>query len=162
MIVYQQIYDFFTYTGLERLVVDCEERLRAIAPPPFPLIYDVFTDEIYDFLTDVGEQVVDCEERLRATLAHELCHVAQWVVNHEAKPEHGNAFRFWAEKVEAYDQTLRVDTCHEYDINYRYRYKCERCGVEYGRHSNSIDVAEKTCGACDGPLEACQVPNPKP
>jgi len=23
----------------------------------------------------------------------------QWVVNHEAKPEHGNAFRYWAEKV---------------------------------------------------------------
>ena len=26
-------------------------------------------------------------------------------------------------QVEAYDETLRVDTCHEYDINYRYRYK---------------------------------------
>jgi hypothetical protein len=34
------------------------------------------------------------------------------------------------------------------------RWQCANadCGTEYGRHSNSIDVAKKVCGVCRAPL----------
>jgi predicted SprT family Zn-dependent metalloprotease len=62
--------------------------------------------EILTASVELSCKIVDNEERLRATLAHELCHVAQWVVQREAKPPHGGAFRLWASRVEAYDPTL--------------------------------------------------------
>jgi SprT-like family len=38
---------------------------------------------------ELSVKVVDRLERLEATLAHELCHAACWVLNHTAKPPHG-------------------------------------------------------------------------
>ncbi len=85
--------------------------------------------EILTASVELSCKIVDNEERLRATLAHELCHVAQWVVQREAKPPHGGAFRLWASRVEAYDPTL-VSTlvcvyvpvmcpkCHSRDMPY--------------------------------------------
>lgn len=72
----------------------------------------------------------------------------------------GAAFKAWAERVQAYDPSLRVDTCHSYKLNYRYLYKCTLCSTEYGRQSNSIDVEQARCGACEGRLEAAHTPRP--
>ncbi len=47
--------------------------------------------------------------------------------------------------LQAYDPSLKVDVCHTYEINYKYRYTCTQCDKEYGRHSNSIDVTKKVC-----------------
>jgi hypothetical protein len=55
--------------------------------------------EILTASVELSSKIVDNEHRLRSTLAHELCHVAQWVVNREAKPAHGEAFREWADRV---------------------------------------------------------------
>jgi predicted SprT family Zn-dependent metalloprotease len=38
---------------------------------------------------DLATKVTDTEEKLRHTLAHELCHVAAWVLSGEMKPPHG-------------------------------------------------------------------------
>jgi len=117
-----------------------------------------------DILTasvELSSKVVDNAERLRCTLVHELCHVAQWVVNREAKPPHGNAFRHWAERVEAYDPSLRVTTCHSYDIKYKFMYKCHSCGHQYGRHTRSINVETQSCGECHGQLGMLETPKTK-
>ena len=45
---------------------------------------------------ELSSKVVDSEYKLRNTLAHELCHVAAWVVDHKAKPPHGEHFKKWA------------------------------------------------------------------
>ena len=38
---------------------------------------------------ELSSKVVDCEDRLQRTLAHELCHVAAWLLDHVSKPPHG-------------------------------------------------------------------------
>ena len=49
---------------------------------------------------------------------------------------------------------MEVTTCHNYDIAYKYRWQCQVCQQEYGRHSNSIDVDRSRCGKCRGALAA--------
>ncbi|EKX42870.1 hypothetical protein GUITHDRAFT_59509, partial [Guillardia theta CCMP2712] len=126
----------------------------------FKLRYDDQGFVEYTAAVELSGKVVDSEERLKSTLAHEICHVAQWVLDKESKPPHGNSFKKWAERVESYDPLLKVDTCHSYDINYKFRYRCVECGCEYGRQTNSIDINEKACGECSGRLEALQTPRP--
>ena len=61
------------------------------------------------------------------------------------------AFRQWADRVECYDPSLVVSTCHNYDIKYKFNYECRDCGHAYGRHTRSIDVAAQSCGqVCAG------------
>jgi SprT-like family len=43
----------------------------------------------YAARVELSAKVVDRLERLELTLAHELCHAACWVLNHTAKPPHG-------------------------------------------------------------------------
>mgnify|MGYP001592231461 CR=1 FL=1 len=44
---------------------------------------------------ELATKVTDTPEKLRHTLAHELCHVAAWVLSGETKPSHGYAFKLW-------------------------------------------------------------------
>ena len=117
--------------------------------------------EILTASVELSSKIIDNAERLRCTLAHELCHVAQWVVNRQAKPPHGEAFRLWAERVEAYDPSLQVTTCHAYEIKYKFEYRCEECGNTYGRQTRSIDVDTQACGECHGRL-LCETPGRTP
>lgn len=101
------------------------------------------------------------------TLLHELCHAAAWVIDHKAKPPHGEHFWAWANRAKSAHPGVPVTTCHSYEINYKYRYVCVGsstadegggagggCGAEIGRHSKSIDVAKQvhvaTMAAQDG------------
>ncbi len=43
----------------------------------------------YTARVELSSKVVDCEDRLQRTLAHELCHVAAWLLDHVSKPPHG-------------------------------------------------------------------------
>lgn len=38
---------------------------------------------------ELSSKVLDSRDRLRQTLAHELCHVAAWLLDHVSKPHHG-------------------------------------------------------------------------
>lgn len=38
---------------------------------------------------ELSSKVLDSRDRLRRTLVHELCHVAAWLLDHVAKPPHG-------------------------------------------------------------------------
>ena len=61
--------------------------------------------------------------RLRNTLCHEMCHAAAWLVNHVAKPPHGRIFKDWAALAMDKYPELSIATCHEYEINYKYKWR---------------------------------------
>ncbi len=77
----------------------------------------------------VASPQIDSEDRLRKTLAHEMCHAAQWVLEAARKPPHGDAFRKWANAFESVVAGMVVTTCHTYAIFYRFKYGCTAtCG----------------------------------
>ncbi|EKX42309.1 hypothetical protein GUITHDRAFT_74038, partial [Guillardia theta CCMP2712] len=106
----------------------------------------------FDVHVELSTKVIDDTEKLRQTLCHELCHVAAWVVNGTRKPPHGKAFKYWASISAARYPGIKVTTCHNYEIAYKYRYQCVLCHKEYGRHSKSINVETARCGVCRGTL----------
>ena len=106
---------------------------------------------------ELASKVVTSPHRLHNVLAHEFCHLANFMISHELKNPHGPSFKTWAKKVTAAfgdSHDIEVTTKHEYDISYKYVWVCERdwCQAEYKRHSKSIDVARHTCGKCRGKL----------
>ena len=63
---------------------------------------------------------------------------------------HGKEFKGWAKKVSAKfgSRGIEVTTKHSYEIDYKYVWECENCGMEFKRHSKSIDLTKHRCGAC--------------
>ena len=127
---------------------------------------------------ELAEKVIDSNEKLANTLAHEFCHMANFMVSNVRDQPHGVSFRAWAERVtsafrgsenEAWRQ-IEVTTKHSYAINHKYLWVCagremtdaarwlrmeegeDGCGAEYGRHSKSIDTEKHRCGKCKGML----------
>ena len=109
----------------------------------------------YSARIELSTKVLDTVEKLEATLLHEMCHASAWLIDKTAKPPHGPVFKKWAQlAMSVYPETC-VSTCHAYTIHQPYKWRCTRdwCQQEYGRHSKSIDIAKKGCGACGGKLE---------
>ncbi|KAI0638973.1 SprT-like family-domain-containing protein [Trametes polyzona] len=100
----------------------------------------------------LAEKVLDCKERIRNTLSHEMCHLAAWIISDAPDEQHGSIFKGWARKVMKKRKDVEVTTRHDYEIEYKYQWKCEDCPKIYGRHSKSIDPDEHACGACGGRL----------
>lgn len=47
----------------------------------------------------LSPKVLSEEKQIRDTLAHEMCHVANWVISNEFKNPHGKVFKSWGRKV---------------------------------------------------------------
>ena len=109
---------------------------------------------------ELAAKVIDDEARLRATLLHEMCHAAQWLVDGEHRPPHGRCFKKWAVLAMRKVRDVEVTTRHDYEIAYRYAWACTAlgCGVVIKRHSRSIDPARQCCGQCRGRLVEIEVP----
>mmetsp|Transcript_10283 Transcript_10283/g.31440 ORF Transcript_10283/g.31440 Transcript_10283/m.31440 type:complete len:421 (-) Transcript_10283:396-1658(-) len=105
----------------------------------------------------LSTKVLDSPIKLYRTLVHEMCHAAQWVIDGKPKPPHGPPFKAWVYQFRQFDPTLDITTCHQYEIDYKYRYECESCHHTYGRHSKSINVERKVCGNCRGKLHLLPV-----
>lgn len=101
---------------------------------------------------ELSSKVCDTCNRTAATLLHELCHVAAWLVDGVHKPPHGRVFKMWAARVSRFYPQFEVTTTHSYSIRYKYTYECMSCKTAYGRHSKSIDVDAQRCGSCEGIL----------
>ena len=99
---------------------------------------------------------MDCEHRLYNTLAHEYCHLADFMISNVRDNPHGASFKRWAKKCQAALRShpeygphdIEITTKHSYAINYKYLWCCQECGHEYGRHSKSIDPKKCRCGVC--------------
>ncbi|KAL8291530.1 hypothetical protein RQP46_002508 [Phenoliferia psychrophenolica] len=102
---------------------------------------------------ELSTKVTDTADKLLHTLAHELCHIAAWILSGEMKPDHGPAFKLWAKRVTIMRPEIHITTTHSYKIAYKFSWRCDRtvCGKTFGRHSNSINPKTQGC-PCGGRL----------
>ncbi|VIO95779.1 conserved hypothetical protein [Brugia malayi] len=100
---------------------------------------------------ELSIKVCDTPERLRDTLLHEMCHAAVWVIDHIHKGRHGPAWKYWVHRCQKVFPSLPlIERCHNYIIDAKYLYVCDRCGQTIKRHSKSLDIDRKICGICQG------------
>ncbi|KAF5018966.1 hypothetical protein F66182_9055 [Fusarium sp. NRRL 66182] len=104
---------------------------------------------------ELADKVIDDEHRLRNVLAHEFCHLANFMISGITTNPHGREFKAWAAKCSAAfgNRGIEVTTKHSYDIDFKYVWECEECGTEFKRHSKSIDPQRHRCGSCKGLLK---------
>ncbi|OCF38396.1 hypothetical protein I317_07839 [Kwoniella heveanensis CBS 569] len=108
-----------------------------------------------EFWIELSEKVLTGKEQIINTVAHEMCHLATWIISNDYKNAHGSVFKSWGRKVMRARSDVEVTTKHSYVIEYKYEWKCgnERCGKIYKRHSKSIDISKHACGSCKGKLK---------
>jgi len=92
-------------------------------------------------------------DKLKQTFCHEMCHAMAWVVDGIKKPPHGPHFQHWANEAESAFNDIKVTTCHNYKIQYKFQWQCTKCKYIYGRHSKSIKLDKHRCGVCKSKLE---------
>lgn len=99
---------------------------------------------------ELAEKVIDDESRLINVIAHEYCHLLNFMISDVKDRPHGKEFKAWARTCSAAFAHRGVDvtTKHSYEISYKYVWACTDCGTEYKRHSKSIDPARHSCGKC--------------
>ena len=128
---------------------------------------------------ELAEKVIDDEDRLLNVVAHEFCHLANFMISNVKDQPHGASFKQWylftprplasdlgakltspsrARKVTTTftHKNITVTTKHSYAISYKYIWTCISCSQEYKRHSKSIDPARSCCGKCKGKLVKTQ------
>ena len=103
---------------------------------------------------ELAEKVIDDEDRLLNVIAHEFCHLANFMISNIKTNPHGKEFKAWAAKCSHHfgDRGIEVTTKHSYAIDYKYVWECGGCGLEFKRHSKSIDPARQQCGSCKSRL----------
>ncbi len=103
---------------------------------------------------ELAEKVIDDEERLLNVIAHEFCHLANFMVSGIRNKPHGREFKSWAVKCSEQfgDRGIYVTTKHSYDIDYKYVWQCTNCDTAFKRHSKSIDPSKHQCGSCKSKL----------
>jgi predicted SprT family Zn-dependent metalloprotease len=114
---------------------------------------------------ELAEKVIDDEGRLLNVIAHEFCHLANFMVSGVTTNPHGKEFKAWAAKVTRRfgGRGIEVTTKHSYDIDFKYVWECTTCGLEFKRHSKSIHPDRHRCGACKSELRQTKpVPRGKP
>ncbi|XP_044750223.1 acidic repeat-containing protein-like [Coccinella septempunctata] len=101
----------------------------------------------------LSSKVLTTPDRLRDTLVHEMCHAAAWVVD-KVRDGHGKYWKAWADKAKkVFPELPPIKTCHNYEINSKYVYRCTGCGYSIKRHRKSLDIERKRCGHCLGKFE---------
>ncbi|KAK7416962.1 hypothetical protein QQX98_004873 [Neonectria punicea] len=103
---------------------------------------------------ELAEKVIDDEDRLLNVLAHEFCHLANFMVSGVTNNPHGKEFKVWAAQCSRAfgSRGIKVTTKHSYEIDFKYVWECEECATEFKRHSKSIDPQRHRCGSCKGLL----------
>ncbi|KAK2011277.1 hypothetical protein LZ32DRAFT_606656 [Colletotrichum eremochloae] len=111
---------------------------------------------------ELAEKVIDDEHRLLNVVAHEFCHLANFMVSGITGNPHGKEFKAWAAKCSQRfgDRGIEVTTKHTYEIDYKYVWECTECGLEYKRHSKSINPERHRCGSCKAMLKQTK-PTPR-
>ncbi|KAJ5232074.1 hypothetical protein N7468_005030 [Penicillium chermesinum] len=115
---------------------------------------------------ELADRILVDEYRLTNTLAHEYCHLANYMISKVVDQPHGPSFKAWGQKCATamkdhpeYGGKIHVTTKHSYKIDYKYVWACVNCGCQFGRHSKSLDTTRFSCGTCKGKLEQIK---PKP
>lgn len=76
---------------------------------------------------ELSEKVLTSADRLRCTLIHEMCHAATSIIS-KKEEQHGKQWKSWAKKANTvFPELPTITVCHNYDIEYKYTYKCDIC-----------------------------------
>uniref|UniRef100_A0A1A9ZBC1 SprT-like domain-containing protein n=1 Tax=Glossina pallidipes TaxID=7398 RepID=A0A1A9ZBC1_GLOPL len=103
-------------------------------------------------LIELSDKVLTSADRLRCTLIHEMCHAAAWIF--DAAKGHGATWKQWACRANSiFPELPKIGVCHQYDIEYKYTYKCCLCGAKSHAHSTSRKVENIRCSYCYGAIE---------
>ncbi|KAF2170571.1 hypothetical protein M409DRAFT_19389 [Zasmidium cellare ATCC 36951] len=106
---------------------------------------------------ELATKVISAEHRLLNVIAHEFCHLANFMISGVKDQPHGKQFKEWGRQVTGAfgERGVEVTTKHSYEIEYKYVWRCVEegeCGMEFKRHSKSIDPGRQRCGRCRGLL----------
>ncbi|KAK4463313.1 SprT-like family-domain-containing protein [Cladorrhinum samala] len=104
---------------------------------------------------ELSTKIISDPNRLLNVIAHEFCHLANFMISGVTTNPHGKEFKAWAAKVTANfgeSHGIEVTTKHSYEIDFKYVWSCQECATEFKRHSKSIDTSRHRCGVCKGPL----------
>lgn len=100
----------------------------------------------------IAPKVCDSADRVRDTFIHEMCHAACWIL-HGFRDSHGDVWKYYARLCNLVHPELPpVTRCHNYKINYKIYYECERCKSRIGRYTKSLDTTRYICALCRGRL----------
>lgn len=110
---------------------------------------------------DLSIKVLDTVEKLRATLAHELVHLATWILSCEMKPSHGAGFKLWhvldssrTDWTERASRAARVHQCipdivvttkHSYEISYKFHWRCLACPRTFVLPPSLAHTSSRSC-----------------
>lgn len=87
-------------------------------------------------------------------MAHEFCHLADFLISKTKGRPHGRSFWAWAQKCnDAFkERGIKITQDYEFAEGFQYIWMCSNplCGVEIGRYSKSLDVEKVVCGQCGG------------
>lgn len=113
------------------------------------------TSTAISYSINLSTKVLSTTDQIQCTLAHEMCHLACWVISKEMRNPHGKVFKSWGSRVMRARPDVVVTTKHNYEIQYKYSWRCSNtsCAKVYNRHSKSIDTSRQVCGACRSRLE---------
>ncbi|KAK7937386.1 HMG box-containing protein [Apiospora aurea] len=98
---------------------------------------------------ELATKVLLNEPDLLNTVAHEFCHLATFMLDSKPKAAHGAEFKRWGAKcsrVFGASRGIVVTTKHNYEIEYKYIWRCVECLTEVQRHSKSVDPVKHRCG----------------
>ncbi|KAI1483770.1 SprT-like family-domain-containing protein [Daldinia eschscholtzii] len=114
---------------------------------------------------ELASKVLSNEADLLNTVAHEFCHLAVFMLGGpntergmgektKKLAAHGPEFKAWGARCGALfgDRGIEVTTKHNYEIEFKYIWRCGDCAVEVKRHSKSVKPERQRCGGCRGKL----------
>lgn len=105
---------------------------------------------VYKADIELSAAILDSKDRLRATLLHEMCHAAAWIVDNNSHPPHGPVFKKWA-RIARRQTGIPVKTTHTYNIA-KYAWACSTasCPVKVQRPTKSFKSDAFVCAKCGG------------
>ncbi|KAJ9083045.1 hypothetical protein DSO57_1038698 [Entomophthora muscae] len=86
---------------------------------------------VYSGYISLATKIIDTYHKLFNTLAHEMCHAADFLETKSLKLGHGPSWKAWTVKVCQVYPNIKITTRHSYDIFYKHWYRCidKSCGV---------------------------------
>ncbi|XP_077155560.1 uncharacterized protein LOC143817985 isoform X1 [Ranitomeya variabilis] len=79
--------------------------------------YQILQNNIPYCIIELSDQVLNSAVRLRSTLAHEMCHVACWLLDNEMRDNHGPLWQAYAKRVNSIHPELpEVKKHHDYTL----------------------------------------------
>ncbi|KAL7669387.1 hypothetical protein ACOME3_010044 [Neoechinorhynchus agilis] len=100
---------------------------------------------------EMSSKLNNTVQRFRDTLLHEMCHVANVMIDNLTNENHGKHWKKWTKKVaKQYPQIPPIKTFHEYVTDKKYRYRCVGCNKVISGLHKLRNLQSYRCVRCHG------------